>query len=297
MTEEIKLCPVCGNTSFSIAIQGKDYFLSGEDFDVIQCAVCDLRMTWPIPAPGDIGKYYESQDYISHDTNEKKLLNLIYKIARIFTIRSKFRLVRKYAPGHRIMDIGCGTGEFLNFCKNKGYECLGVEPNAKAREFAMQKFGLDLREEITFGKEEMGTIDCISMWHVLEHIKELNGTLQQIKRALKPSGILILALPNPDSWDAKFYAEHWAAYDLPRHLYHFTQNNIEKLSNKNGFKLIRTIPQYLDAFYISMLSEKYRNGKKDPLRGLINGARSNFKARHPDFGYSSNIYILSADFS
>lgn len=297
MSDQINPCPICGQTSFTDFLNGKDYFLTGEEFRIQRCEECGFLMTWPVPAEEGMGRYYESKEYISHDTGERKLLNLAYKVARAFTMRSKFRLVQKHSSGKRLLDIGCGTGEFLNFCSKKGYVSSGIEPNAKAREFAMREYNLQVKDKISFSAGETGTFDCITMWHVLEHIHDLNGTLTMLKGALKPEGTLILALPNPGSWDARFYKEFWAAFDLPRHLYHFSHNDISRLTEKNGFRLKKTCPQFLDAFYISMLSEKYKSGKNSPLKGILNGLRSNFKAVTSDCGYSSHIYILSANIS
>ena len=296
MPEKITVCPVCGYDAFTTFLTGKDFFLSGEEFAIIQCKGCGFRITDPLPGNEEIGRYYDSQDYISHDSGERNLINLVYKTARFFTVRSKYRLVKKYSFGQRLMDIGCGTGEFLHYCQGKGYICTGIEPNAKARKFAAAKHSLEVGQEIIFKEEEKGKYDCITMWHVLEHIHDLNGTLVKLKYALNENGTLILALPNPDSWDARFYEKNWAAYDLPRHLYHFSPGQISELARKHGFHLKKILPQYLDAFYVSMLSEKYKRGKKDLVRGFMNGLRSNLKALNRTFGYSSHIYILSANF-
>jgi ubiquinone/menaquinone biosynthesis C-methylase UbiE len=297
MTEKIKVCPVCGTDTFTLFLSGKDYFLTSQEFSIIRCSKCGFRITDPIPSADVMGGYYESTDYISHESGGKKLINLVYKAARFLTVRSKFRLIRKYVKGKKLLDIGCGTGEFLSFCKGRGFECSGIEPNPKAREFAINRHKLRVKPELSFSEEENETYDCITMWHVLEHVYDLHGTLGSLKRALKKTGTLILALPNPDSWDAKHYKECWAAYDLPRHIYHFSSGHISALAKKHGFVLEKILPQYLDAFYISMLSENYRRRKKDPVMGFINGLRSNFHASDPSLGYSSHIYILSANFS
>jgi 2-polyprenyl-3-methyl-5-hydroxy-6-metoxy-1,4-benzoquinol methylase len=297
MSNQINPCPVCGHTSFTIFLEGKDYFLSGEEFRICRCEHCGFLVTDPSPPEETIGRYYESNEYISHDAEEKKLLNRVYKMARSFTIRSKYRLVKKHSFGEQLLDIGCGTGEFLNFCRQNGFNCSGIEPNQKAREHAVREYHLNIRERIMFTPEENVSFDCITMWHVLEHIHDLNGTLAMLKAVLKPKGTLILALPNPGSWDARHYKKHWAAFDLPRHLYHFLPDHVSRLAEKHGFKLTKTLPQFLDAFYISMLSEKNRNGKNDPVKGFLNGFRSNLSAINSEYGYSSHIYILSANIS
>ena len=297
MEPEIYSCPVCGKTGFEPFLHSKDHFLTGEKFDILQCKDCGFRMTSPVPDPNTIGKYYESKEYISHDTGDKNLMNLVYKTARFFTLRSKCRLVKTYSSGKKLLDIGCGTGEFLNFCHKKGFQCSGIEPGQKPRNFAVEHYHLPIKEKVAFSPEEKGTFDCITLWHVLEHIPDTNATLRLLKEALKPSGTLILALPNPDSFDACFYGEYWAAFDLPRHLFHFSSKNIKMLAEKNGFTLKKILPQYLDSFYIAMLSEKYKSGKKHPLKSFFRGFESNFKGNNPSFGFSSQIYILSSNFS
>jgi len=297
MSDRIKVCPVCGTDTFVPFLNGKDYFLSGEEFRIIRCENCGFRITDPIPGKDEIARYYESKEYISHDSGGNKIMNLVYKTARYFTVRSKFRLVKRFTSGNIILDIGCGTGEFLGKCAAGGFDCYGIEPNRKAREFAISHHHLRVKPDVSFDDAENAMYDCITMWHVLEHIHDLNGTLGSVKKALKNTGILILALPNPDSWDSVYYKEHWAAYDLPRHLYHFSSGHISELAKKHGFVLKKILPQYLDAFYISMLSENYKRGRKDFVRGIFNGLRSNLHAPEPSFGYSSHIYILSANFS
>lgn len=297
MAEKIDICPVCGNDGFVPFLNGRDYFLSGEEFSINRCLKCGFRVTNPIPGREEIARYYESKAYISHDTGVKNLVNLAYKTARFFTVNAKYRLVKKNATGKIILDIGCGTGEFLGKCKAEGYVCYGIEPNPRAREFAISHHNLRVKPEVSFTESDNEMYDCITLWHVLEHIHDLNGILVSIRRALKKSGTLILALPNPDSWDARYYKEYWAAYDLPRHLYHFSPGNIAKLADKHGFSIKKVHPQYLDAFYISMLSENYKRGRKDMVRGFINGIRSNFHGGDQNFGFSSHIYVLSVNFS
>ena len=264
---------------------------------ILSCEKCGFKMTSPAPQPDEIRRYYESRDYISHDTKEKNLMNLAYKFLRFFTLRAKGKIVRKNSSGVKILDIGCGTGEFLARMRKMGYDCSGVEPNEKARAFAERKHSLPVYNIIKAKELETGTYDCITLWHVLEHMHDLNETVSALKGLLKPTGKIILALPNPESWDAKYYKQFWAAYDLPRHLYHFSARNISDLATRFGLQVEKTLPQYLDAFYISLLSEKYKSGKKDPVMGTINGIRSNCNARKSSNGYSSHIYILSPKFS
>jgi 2-polyprenyl-3-methyl-5-hydroxy-6-metoxy-1,4-benzoquinol methylase len=189
------------------------------------------------------------------------------------------------------MDIGCGTGEFLNSCQKNNYQTTGIEPNEKARKFAIEKFGLTVFDESKLNIFSPSTFDVVTMWHVLEHVHKLKERMEQINRLLKPDGTLIIAVPNSDSFDAGKYYDFWAAYDLPRHLYHFTQESIKKLAKRNNFSVKTIIPLKFDAFYISLLSEKYFTGKQNYIRSFINGIRSNNYGRKNEDNYSSLIYI------
>ena len=289
--EEIKNCPVCANSDFSIFLSGKDHFLSGENFSILKCNHCDFRFTNPRPDETEMHRFYDSPDYIAHDAGKRTLLLRIYKLVRELSLRRKYSIVNKYCNGKVLLDIGCGTGEFLDYCRKMNFITIGIEPNDKARNFAVSDLGLTIFDESHLDEFFPGTFDVITMWHVLEHVHKLNERLQQIQELLKPDGTLVIALPDSDSWDAKNYKEFWAAYDLPRHLYHFTPDSFINIMRKNGFGLVQIIPLKFDAFYISLLSEKYLTGKLKYISALINGIRSNIYGRKNKNNYSSLIYI------
>jgi SAM-dependent methyltransferase len=293
MTEEILTCPVCEKDRFSLFLKVEDYFLTREDFSIQQCDACGFRFINPRPAITEIGSYYQSDEYISHDAKKADFLSRIYKIARVFSIKSKYKIVSKHAKTGKILDIGCGTGEFLNFCKSKGFEIAGVEPNEKARSHASQVNQVTVHEKLTDLAITTGRFNCITMWHVLEHVHDLNETIELVKRLLAPGGIFIVAVPNSNSWDAKKYGRFWAAYDVPRHLYHFFSGTMNRLVTKHGFEIIVTLPQRLDAYYVSMLSEKYKSGSNNYPKALFNGFWSNLVAGNGQLGHSSLIFILS----
>ncbi|MBN1198451.1 MAG: class I SAM-dependent methyltransferase, partial [Bacteroidales bacterium] len=239
----------------------------------------------------------QSDEYISHKKGSKGITAILYGIARSFTLRSKYSLVKKYSPGNSILDIGCGTGEFLNFCQQKKLKCIGVEPSEKARTYAKTNYYLDVRDNFIQGVENTKRFDCITLWHVLEHIHQLDLTLEKINSLLTQEGVVIIAVPNSNSYDAGFYGIHWAAYDLPRHIYHFTRDSMRTFEDKYHFNCLTILPQKLDAFYISLLSEKYKNGSIRYLHAFFRGLISNFQARNPEMGYSSQIYILKRKIS
>jgi len=292
MPENTNTCLICNGTEFTHFLESQDFFLTGESFTIMECKQCGFRFTDPRPAESSMGRYYESNDYISHDSEKGGFLPFLYNMVRKFTIRSKYRTVKHYIQGSEIMDIGCGTGEFLNYCRSKGMECRGIEPTGKAREIARKKFKLVVEEDFLKSDSNSGSYDCITLWHVLEHIHRLDETMQKIKKLLKQNGVLIIALPNCNSDDASRYEKYWAAYDLPRHIFHFTAASVEKLMGKYDFTLSGKLPQKLDAFYISLLSEKYMKRSWKMAGAFLAGVRSNLKAKNPQFGYSSQIYII-----
>jgi 2-polyprenyl-3-methyl-5-hydroxy-6-metoxy-1,4-benzoquinol methylase len=289
--ENINTCPVCGNQNFKTFLSAKDHFLTGEEFTIVQCSNCDFRFTNPRPAEKEMPIYYDSEEYISHDTKKKSFLQIIYTSIRKFTIRRKYLIAKKYAHGFSLLDIGCGTGDFLNYCRKMKFETTGIEPNNKARKFASENLSLNVYDESSLDTFLPGSFNVITMWHVLEHVHQLNDRLLKIYELLKPDGTLIIAVPDSDSWDAKKFKSYWAAYDLPRHLYHFTPDSMKNLITKNGFRIENTIPMLFDAFYISLLSEKYRSGKQNFFKAFYNGILSNFSGIKNKNNYSSLIYI------
>jgi SAM-dependent methyltransferase len=289
--EHIQSCPVCGKERFMEFLKGKDFFLSGEEFTIVECAGCGFRFTNPRPYGKEISRYYDSPEYISHDAKKSSLFQSIYKTLRKFSVRNKFSIIKKNSYGKSILDIGCGTGEFLNFCQKNNYTTTGIEPNEKARKYAAANFGLSVYDENSLDSFQTDSFDVITMWHVLEHVHNINERLQLIARLLKSGGILVVAVPECNSWDAINYKEFWAAYDLPRHLYHFTQVTLKRLVSKHGLEVVKILPLKLDAFYISLLSEKYLSGKQNYPKAFFNGIRSNIYAGKNENSYSSLIYI------
>ena len=285
-------CPVCKSPNFREFISCEDHTVTHEKFTIVSCEQCNFKFTNPIPNISDLGNYYRSEDYISHSNTKKGIISRLYHLVRNYTLKKKLSLVSSYVSRGTILDYGCGTGMFLEVCQNAGWRALGMEPNKGARKIAK-----DLNLKVYPDKTELSQahkderFDAITLWHVLEHVTDIEETLSFFRSKLNKEGVLIIAVPNYTSYDANYYKEHWAAYDVPRHLYHFEVNSITKLLSTQGFKLDTALPMKFDSFYVSMLSEKYRTGSIKYLSAFLTGLRSNSKAKTAA-DYSSVIYVF-----
>ncbi|MBE0649448.1 MAG: class I SAM-dependent methyltransferase [Bacteroidales bacterium] len=288
---KIENCPVCGSHNFSEFLELNDFFLTQEPFVLQKCQSCGFVFTNPRPDDKSLSRYYESPDYLSHHSDGFSILNLVYQSLRRINIKSKFSKTEQYVSRGSLLDIGCGTGELLNYFQNKKWNVKGIEPSESARKFAIEKYGLDIQDEPGLKSLAEQTFDVVTMWHVLEHVANLNDRIEVIFKLLKKSGYLIIALPNMNSWDAKHYGKYWAAYDVPRHLHHFSKSTITALVEKHQFRFRESIPMKMDAYFISMLSEKYLKKNNPYLSALKNGVRSNAKAKKSG-EYSSLIYVF-----
>jgi len=285
-------CLLCDNKAFTTVTNLKDYFLTGEEFAIYKCSNCGLLVTRPAPELSNLGKYYASENYISHSGKKKDAFSIAYRLIRNYTHSRKYSLIRRFSKGTSVLDIGCATGEFLGFCARRGMSTLGIEPNEKARNIAETIHKLDVRDEPAISSLERESFDAITMWHVLEHVPDINNRMQDISRLLKHNGLAFIALPNHASHDAQYYQRYWAAWDVPRHLFHFDRKSFSMLAAKHGFEVVSIRPMRFDAFYVSLLSEKYVSGKSSFIKAIKRGLVSNFKARKGSGEYSSLIYII-----
>ena len=270
----------------------KDYFLTGEDFEIYEDSKTGVLYTLPQPIE-NLGKYYESENYISHTDGKKSVFERFYQIAKSINLNDKLKLVNKIANGKKILDYGCRVGDYLEHMQKNGYDVLGMEPNDSARKIAQSKLG-----ESKVNSTEIENInekfDVITLWHVLEHIPNLHEIIEQLKKHLKENGTLVIAVPNHQSYDAKYYGQYWAAYDVPRHLWHFTETSMHKLFNEFGMKIESVHPMKLDSFYVSLLSEKYKGNKLGFINAIRIGLKSNSLAKKSG-QYSSLIYTIKVE--
>lgn len=290
--QSIKNCPICGSKKIITAIKTQDFFLSQENFSISKCQKCGFHFTNPRPTQEFLGPYYKSEKYISHSNSNQGLFGFLYQKVRKYTLGKKYQLVNSFRSGDRILDIGCATGQFLNEFKVRGWEAIGVEPDSDSRTFAKQEYHLKVLPEEQVNELEDHSFDVISMWHVLEHVSNLEKRMGELKRLIKANGVLFIALPNIESWDAQHYGKFWAGLDVPRHLYHFNKANVKMLFEKYNFEVQHILPMKFDAYYVSLLSEKY---KKNPLyypAAFFKGFYSNLKAKQKEPNHSSLIYVI-----
>ena len=282
-------CPYCHNTLYNPYLKLNDEFLTKEPFEIVECASCHLLYTIPRPAPDQIGAYYQSDEYLSHQENKSGLVPKIYEAVKSINIKHKYHLATDGLLLGKLLDIGCGVGDFLLAAQKHGWAVSGIEPSSQAKTIAEQRLGFKPFNPEDSAHLESGSFDVITMWHVLEHVEDLPQQRDEIARLLKPNGRLVIAVPNCLSYDALYYKAQWAAWDVPRHISHFNKDTLSAIFSDSCFKLIDYQGLKWDAYYISYLSERYLGHNMPLLRGAYRGALSNMKARRSGM-YSSLVY-------
>ncbi|MCX6193032.1 MAG: class I SAM-dependent methyltransferase [Cytophagales bacterium] len=290
--ENIQNCPVCGSPHSTLKLKAKDYTVSNEMFHIVTCDSCQLIYTNPRPAANEAGPYYRASAYISHSDTNEGIVNKLYHAVRKFTLQSKTNWIESEKKGAKeLLDIGCGNGHFLAAAKDKGWNITGLELDQETAARAAKLTGLPIAPSLKEIEPEK-QFQVITLWHVLEHVYEIDAYFEFFKNRLAPNGKLLLALPSAASFDANYFKEHWAAYDVPRHIYHFTPATISALAAKYGFTLKRSRGLIFDSFYISLLSNEYKSGNKRLLNSFFIGLISNLSAMLGKSNYSSNLYIF-----
>ena len=287
-------CPVCKSNHIHPVLNIQDYTVSQELFEVWHCNQCTFRFTQHIPPADKIGPYYQSANYVSHSDTQEGFIHRVYHIVRNYTLNSKRKLIQETTRKKTgdLLDVGAGTGAFSKIMKNAGWTVTGLEPDDTARKNALDINGLQLIAPENLYQFSPNSFDAITMWHVLEHVHDLNGYLEKYYSILKQEGRLIIAVPNYTSYDAFKYQQYWAAYDVPRHLYHFSPESMAVLAENKGFSINAIRPMWFDSFYVSILSEQYKTGKNQYISAFWNGLLSNFKTIVNHKKCSSVIYIL-----
>lgn len=272
----------------------QDYTVSNQKFELVYNTKFDMLETFPQPKIKDLGNYYESEDYISHTDSKKSVVDKLYQIVKGYTLNKKLKLINSFKTDQKnLLDVGCGTGDFLLNCKTNGWKVEGVEPNNNAKNLAKTKLAINQYSIVYTDLSEINSkqFDVITLWHVLEHVPNLSAYISNLKLLLKPNGVLVIAVPNYKSYDANYYKQFWAAFDVPRHLWHFSKKSIQLLFSEQKMNVVKILPMKFDSFYVSLLSEKYKRGKTNFLKAFSIGLLSNLKAiRNKE--YSSLIYIL-----
>jgi 2-polyprenyl-3-methyl-5-hydroxy-6-metoxy-1,4-benzoquinol methylase len=288
-------CPICNKEEIANLLHTKDYALTGEDFQIIQCANCTLEFTHPAPSKEAIAPYYNFPSYISHTDTKEGFVNQIYHKVRNRTLTQKTNWVQSLFTGHKgqLLEVGAGTGAFAHSMFKKGWKVTALEPDATSRQRALENYDINLLPIEELFQLESAKYDVITLWHVLEHVHDLNAYMKTFNSLLKPNGRLIIAVPNYTSYDAGFYKNYWAAYDVPRHLYHFSPLSMHFLAKKHKMSIVQKLPMWYDSFYVSLLSEKYKkSGMVGIMRAFFVGCISNLIAlRNADRG-SSIIYEI-----
>jgi 2-polyprenyl-3-methyl-5-hydroxy-6-metoxy-1,4-benzoquinol methylase len=291
-TIHYQACPICASESIGKLYLAKDHTVSDESFEVWRCAKCSGGFTQNVPDAATIGPYYAAESYVSHTDSDKGFINSVYHKVRRFSLLTKKKLVINLVnkPTGTLLDIGAGTGAFVDTMQTGGWQVTGLEPDATAAKQALLKYNIQLQPADNLYTLEATQFDAITMWHVLEHVHDLHGYFKRFGELLQPSGVLIIAVPNYTSTDANIYAQNWAALDTPRHLYHFSPASMELLAEAHGFRLIAKKAMWFDAFYVAMLTEQHKGGSF--VKAILVGIWSNITALMDVNKCSSVIYAF-----
>lgn len=292
---EIKECPLCSSREVEKRMVCRDHYATGEEFAVVQCSACGFVFTAGVPDEAGMDRYYDTPGYISHSDTKKGIVNRLYHYVRGQMLDKKYHIIlhdTRKLTGGTILDVGAGTGYFPAAMKAAGWKVSAVERNVKARAFMQNTFGISAEDSLYSGNLPEKGFDCITLWHVLEHLPDLHRVMERLGSLLKDDGTMVVAVPNCMSWDARHYGAMWAAYDVPRHLWHFTPDTLGRLAGMHGFEVKTVRPMPFDGFYVSMLSEKYKGSALPFVGGMMRGTQALLAASGHKERSSSLIYTL-----
>ena len=284
-------CPWCWSEDTKLYLKLIDEFLTKEPFEIHVCASCGLLFTEPRPDAAHIGSYYKSENYFSHQENKKGFVPKLYEKVKHVNLKNKYKMTTEGMKAGKMLDIGCGVGDFLKTMEEHQWQVFGIEPDEDAKNIVRKRTKAELYSPSEIVKLQDESFDLITLWHVLEHIEDLNNELNELKRLIKRSGRIVIAVPNYKSYDGQYYKQYWGAYDVPRHLSHFNKQTLSKIFASKGLELKKTEKLVWDAYYVSYLSEQYKKHHLALFRGAFRGWISNCKARRTG-EWSSMVYIF-----
>ncbi len=286
-------CPACAANHWGTDQVVKDHSISGESFTLRECLDCHIKVTVDAPGPSEIAPYYASEDYISHSDVQHDLKDKLYHRARGIMLRRKAAWIEPHlATEHaKLLDIGCGTGYFLKHMHDRGHTVVGLEPDDDARAIADKQGDFSVYPSDHLAQLD-GSYDAITMWHVLEHVHDLDGYASKIRSLLLDHGLWVIAVPNHTSRDADHYGTDWAAYDVPRHLWHFSPRSIDAYVERHDMIVVDRKRMIMDPFYVSLLSSGYRRGKPSYLSAVWTGLRSSMRSFVSVEESSSIVYFV-----
>jgi 2-polyprenyl-3-methyl-5-hydroxy-6-metoxy-1,4-benzoquinol methylase len=258
---ETIICPLCNSDKYERHLRAPDRFhlAAGNLFEIVRCVTCGFIYLNPRPRIECLPEFYQDKNYqpFLSAQSGKSWWDRIYNLARSYAVCGKRVKIEKLKRKGQLLDIGCGTGEFLNEMQKHGWQATGIEKDPRAAEVARQRYGLDvLTTDLTSSHFAQNSFDVITFWHVLEHLPDPLHTLQRAKKMLKEDGLMLVAAPNISSYDARFYRSRWAALDAPRHLHHFVPATLARLCQAAGLEMFTARQMVLDAFYNCLMSER-----------------------------------------
>ena len=287
-------CPLCGASGQMPYADCIDFTVSKESFILLRCPQCGVVFTSNPPKESETIRYDTLDLKLKLGDSPRGLTDKLYYYVRHRMLRKKASIVesQSYRTGGTLLNYGAKTGYFSHYMERRGWKVTSIEKYHEERQFSLETFHHRMYDVSEMDRLTPETFDVITLWHVFEHCYNPNGLLNRFYRLLRPGGILLIACPNICSTDAMHYGANWAAYNVPRHLWHFNPTSLSNLLNKHGFTLMHRQKLSYDCFYISVLSEKNKNSKMPFLRGMWFGMRCWFISLARLDKSSSLVYVF-----
>ena len=292
--QDFNSCPLCGAYGQTPYADCTDFTVSRESYILMRCPECGMVYTSNPPKECDTSKYDKLDLKLKLGDSPAGLIHKLYYYIRLRMLSRKAHIVesQSYRTGGSLLNYGAKTGYFSHKMERRGWKVTSIEKYHEERLFSLEMFHHRMFDVPEMDRLHPETFDVITLWHVFEHCYDPNGLLDKFYKLLRPTGILIMACPNIRSTDAMHYGPYWAAYDVPRHLWHFNTTSLSELAHKHGFTLMHRERMPFDCFYISILSEKHKRHKMAFLRGILYGFHCWLVSlAHPDSS-SSMVYVF-----